>query len=243
MTFRKEQLAENVTDRWVTIYALCQPIEKWKTGDVRYVGKTAGFVWHRVRAHSYAAKRANPRLPVHRWLRKQIDAGLPFHIKHLERIPPGEDWVSRERYWIEKYRAKGVKLLNLTDGGDGLAGLPRSAEHRAKIAAALRKGGEFACETCGASFWRKANQIRRGQNKFCSRACYSASNAGVSRPVSIQCVEAGVAAAAAKRRAQTHCKRGHELSGPNVYLNPRGVRVCKECRRLHKTKHRSVANG
>lgn len=29
---------------------------------------------------------------------------------------------------------------------------------------------------------------------------------------------------------QAHCKNGHELSGDNVYLNPRGHRHCKKCR-------------
>ena len=37
---RIETLADGVSDRWVTIYALCEPIDRWKTGRVRYVGKT-----------------------------------------------------------------------------------------------------------------------------------------------------------------------------------------------------------
>jgi hypothetical protein len=44
-----------------------------------------------------------------------------------------------------------------------------------------------------------------------------------------------VAAAAVVRRARTHCKRGHPLSGENlqIYINPRGqrARVCKACKR------------
>lgn len=174
---RIEQLAEGVTGQWVTIYALCQPIEKWKIGEVRYVGKTIRTAWQRVRAHSYAAKKDAPRLPVQRWLKKHMAAGDPFIIKHLERVPPGCDWVTRERYWIEKCRSEGANLLNLTDGGDGFAGLPRSPQHRAKIAAALRSGSYFACQSCGASFWRKRNQINRGHNKFCSRQCSNGRNA------------------------------------------------------------------
>lgn len=41
---------------------------------------------------------------------------------------------------------------------------------------------------------------------------------------------AAVAANAAKKRAQTHCKRGHELSGDNLYLY-QGRRHCRACRR------------
>jgi hypothetical protein len=129
---RVEHLSDDVAERSVTIYALCQPIERWKTGPVRYVGKTVNTVWRRVRAHSYASK-GNPRLPVRRWLKKQMEAGNPFHIRHLEVVPPGADWETRERFWIAKFRSQGADLLNLTDGGEGLHGLKPSASHKAKI--------------------------------------------------------------------------------------------------------------
>lgn len=160
---RVEHLAEGVT-----IYALCEPIDKWTTGPVRYVGKTVQFPWHRVRAHITTA-RNRPRLPVHWWLRKHADE--PYHIRHLERVPVGGDWATRERYWIAKFRADGCNLLNMTDGGEGLSGLRRSDEHKRKIADALRTGAEFQCERCGVVFWRKRNEIAKGNNKFCSRAC------------------------------------------------------------------------
>ncbi len=36
------------------------------------------------------------------------------------------------------------------------------------------------------------------------------------------------------RRDQTHCKRGHPLSGNNLYVDPKtGRRHCRECRRAH----------
>ena len=48
-----------------------------------------------------------------------------------------------------------------------------------------------------------------------------------------------IEAAAAAKRAQTHCKRGHELSGDNLYRTTQGKRGCKECRKLHKRNHRA----
>ena len=36
-----------------------------------------------------------------------------------------------------------------------------------------------------------------------------------------------------KRVSQTHCSRGHELSGNNVYCRPDGKRGCKACRQLN----------
>jgi hypothetical protein len=47
-----------------------------------------------------------------------------------------------------------------------------------------------------------------------------------------------VEAAAASRRARTTCKRGHPLTGENLYVTPDGKRVCKECRKLHKKNSR-----
>lgn len=41
----------------------------------------------------------------------------------------------------------------------------------------------------------------------------------------------GVGATAINAR-KTHCKRGHPLSGANLYVRTNGSRVCKECQRL-----------
>lgn len=42
-----------------------------------------------------------------------------------------------------------------------------------------------------------------------------------------------LAKAASVRRQQTHCKRGHILSGGNLYVAKSGSRVCKACRKLN----------
>jgi predicted RNA-binding Zn-ribbon protein involved in translation (DUF1610 family) len=153
------------------IYALCE-YPSWRP---RYVGKTIQYLHRRHKAHIRAAK-AGKRLPIHCWLRKQIEKEQRLAIKLLEYA--GDDWAARERFWIERFRGEGFELLNLTDGGEGLAGYKFSAEHRAKIAAALRTGAHFSCLQCGVEFWRKANDIRRGHNKFCSRKCGNVYNKG-----------------------------------------------------------------
>ena len=33
---------------------------------------------------------------------------------------------------------------------------------------------------------------------------------------------------------KTHCKRGHPLSGANLYTYPNGKRLCRECERMRK---------
>ena len=40
-----------------------------------------------------------------------------------------------------------------------------------------------------------------------------------------------------------HCKRGHPLSGDNLFRTTAGSRGCKQCRRLHKLTYRARQNG
>lgn len=156
------------TDRVTAIYALCE-YPGWRP---RYVGKTVQYLHERHKAHIRNAKRGASR-PVNYWLRKRIASGERLAIKLIEYVRPGDDWAARERHWIAAYRAEHSDLLNLCDGGEGFAGYRMTDEHKAKIASALRTGDHFSCETCGAEFCRKRNDIEAGHNRFCSRACSS----------------------------------------------------------------------
>lgn len=225
------------TPKLTAIYALCEP-----DYTPRYVGKTVRHLHERHKAHIAAARR-NPRLPVHRWIKKRMDANQPLVIWLLEYVAPEADWAARERYWIKRFRDRGDRLLNLTDGGEGLAGHTFSQEHRDKIAASLLTGAEFACETCSAVFWRKRNDIEKGDCRFCSRACYAASLKGVHKPVPAACTERGIAAAALARKARSDCKRGHPLSGDNLFITSAGSRGCKACRRLYQQTYRGRSHG
>lgn len=233
----REEIIGDARPKLTAIYALCDP-----DFSPRYVGKTVRHLHERHKAHIREATR-NPRLPVHRWMRKRMDAGHRLVIWLLEYVAADADWAARERYWIARFRSRGDDLLNLTDGGEGLAGHPKSPELRERIAAKLRTGDRFNCETCGKSFWRKRRDIANGDCRFCSRPCYAASRKGVSRPIPAVCVERGVAAAAAEKRARTTCKRGHPLSGENLFRTSSGARGCKACRKLHKAAHRERARG
>lgn len=50
----------------------------------------------------------------------------------------------------------------------------------------------------------------------------------------------GVGISAVNAR-KTHCKRGHPLSGDNLYVMPRGKRQCRECHRI-KSRRLNAAN-
>ena len=41
-------------------------------------------------------------------------------------------------------------------------------------------------------------------------------------------------------KGKTHCKRGHPLSGGNLYITPDGRRLCRECRRAACAKWREA---
>jgi HNH endonuclease len=47
----------------------------------------------------------------------------------------------------------------------------------------------------------------------------------------------GVWTAPKFQRAKTHCPAGHPYSGDNLYINPRGSRVCRTCARIKQNEH------
>lgn len=167
MIHREEIIGD---DRSTWIYALCEP------GGVtpRYVGKTVRGLSVRHKDHLRAAAKIDARYPVHRWIRRLYAAGSWSCIRALEIVEAGSDWAARERFWIERLRSQGHSLLNLTLGGDGVAGRRRPPEEIERIRAGKRTGGEFSCLACGGSFYRKRNEIARGHNRYCSRRCSNA---------------------------------------------------------------------
>lgn len=47
----------------------------------------------------------------------------------------------------------------------------------------------------------------------------------------------------ARQARQTHCKRGHPLSGANLVVRCDGARICMACRRDREHRKRAVRNG
>lgn len=45
-------------------------------------------------------------------------------------------------------------------------------ERAAKISEAQKRGAYFNCLICSSKFWRKPCEIKKGDNKFCSKECY-----------------------------------------------------------------------
>lgn len=212
---------------WTAIYCFAE-----HDGEVRYVGKTSNYMIDRRKQHLLPSN-LKKRRPINFWLKKRR-GGVGFVTRLIEHVRPGEDWAARERYWIARYRADGHRLLNMTDGGEGTPGCEFSAERRKKMSAAAKTGKTFSCLCCGSRFYRKKSEIAKGQNKYCSRTCYQKHGNRRPKTVSNETIQAGRLATKARHAAQTHCKRGHPLSGGNLFTTSSGSRGCKECRKIHK---------
>ena len=134
----------------VAIYALIDP----RDGAIRYVGKSRRPA-HRLREH--VAESMAKRTHKDRWIQQALVAGFRPGMEILE-LAPGEAADDRERFWIAELRQRGERLVNETDGGDGITMTPairariaasnrkpKSPEHAAAISRG-RKGIEFSSE-------------------------------------------------------------------------------------------------
>ena len=100
--------------------------------EVRYVGQTIRPLATRLYSHVYLAHKGSE-LPVCRWIRKHDGLVEIIVLKTKAR------WCIDEIAIIKKLRRAGVKLLNVTDGGDGVQGYTHSSETRAKMSEAQKK--------------------------------------------------------------------------------------------------------
>jgi hypothetical protein len=111
-----------------------------------YVGKTVKAPAVRLKEHVGRAKRGAVS-PRDNWIRSLLDRGMQVSIVVLEEVDDRGDWEEAERFWIASFRAMGMPLLNLTDGGEGTAGIRRSDETRRRIGDAQR-GRKLSPERC-----------------------------------------------------------------------------------------------
>lgn len=117
------------------IYSLCHP----GTGEIRYIGQSR-TPRRRLRAHLSLARSGND-APVYRWIRKLITNGLAPTIIILQDSFADYGINEAEVSWIAEARARGLRLLNVTAGGEES---PMShPEIALKVAATNRKSGKL----------------------------------------------------------------------------------------------------
>lgn len=124
------------------IYGLIDP----RTLMIRYVGQSKrGLKRTAIHARKSVLK-AESHLHKARWINELQDLGLQYEHVILQ-MSSADSISDDERWWIAYGRACGWPLTNLTDGGEGVKGIPpwnkgrtgflkHTAEAKAKIAAA-----------------------------------------------------------------------------------------------------------
>ena len=98
------------------IYGLVDPI----TGQLRYIGRSCSGL-RRPRRHTIPSELAKDQTHKGRWLRS-LDTARP-QIVVIQQLPDSELLNEAERFWIAYFRQLGCPLTNLTDGGEGTAGI------------------------------------------------------------------------------------------------------------------------
>ena len=161
-----ENLGPVVAKPWI-IYALVDPRDP---GAIRYVGKAkdASKRLNEHLAEARTSKREDHRL---HWLRKLASCSVEPIVAILE-TGKGDGWKEAERKWIKHFRDMGSRLVNGTDGGEGVDLTPEvqakklaamhSPEYRAKQSAAIT-GKKRSLETrTRMSAAQKGNQKNLG---------------------------------------------------------------------------------
>jgi len=94
------------------IYVLKNPINN----KIRYVGKSRNL---KQRFKNHINKCRDKNTHKRNWINKLIKDGLKPIMEMIEETN-NDNWKEREKYWIKYYTDKGCKLVNHTEGGDGL---------------------------------------------------------------------------------------------------------------------------
>lgn len=176
-----------------------------------YIGQTVKPLKTRLQNHIAKANQGSSS-HLHNSMRKYGAAA--FTIRPLiMNLSSKQELDEQEIFWIEKLEARDRKeAYNHTAGGDGSHGYKHSEEVLVKLRLKLkgrvspRKGVKYSSEL----------KAKLSTAHKTSQKCIDHWRVMVDRTAS-------------KRRQQTHCKHGHELTGKNVYWYE-GRRKCVPCK-------------
>lgn len=149
------------------IYALVHP----ETKEVRYVGATTKKPERRYKDHFLIARHKR-KTPVQNWILKLEKFSLRPEQIVIEEVEDSR-CADRERYWIQKYRNLGYRLLNVGEGGEGIKQegsnisktYKEKKERRPEVAEKLKESAKKARQFVNTPEMRKAQSERmKGNN-------------------------------------------------------------------------------
>lgn len=166
----------------ISLYTLADP----RTGEVRYVGWTSKTAKERLKSHLYEARYSGGTRKLH-WLRSILADSLRPIIRTVAILESTKEAKRCKIALIANFRARNYRLVNGTDGGDGVspaagaavAGANRrrmwSAEARGRISAFMSRIPRNAewCARIGES------NRRRGARSPETRAKIAAGHRGI----------------------------------------------------------------
>ena len=100
------------------VYCLIDP----RSEEIRYIGKTVATLPTRLSQHIYAARNNKWRSHVNSWIKSLLKIGERPMIEALTAVSDKLILGKEEIRLIAYHRKRGVRLTNLTDGGDGAPG-------------------------------------------------------------------------------------------------------------------------
>lgn len=116
----------SIGDRITALYVLKDP----RNGEVRYVGKTCVQPASRFKMHIWEG-RTRKRTYKANWIYQLLTVGLKPQMEVVGFLPEAEVDFG-ERTLIRCFLRSGIRLTNLTDGGEGAPGFIQSRETRLK---------------------------------------------------------------------------------------------------------------
>ena len=120
------------------IYFLKHP----STDEIRYVGKTNNPK-RRIIQHLYTARHKTRKSHCCCWIGSLLKSNQKPKMQIINWFNLEDDCNNAEKLIIENFRNTGIRLTNLTDGGEGQVGRVMSEETKNKIRETILKRGHY----------------------------------------------------------------------------------------------------